>query len=235
MNDASEAALARRRPVVRPRDAASLILLRGRGRDLEVLAGRRPRDARFMPGVYVFPGGQIDREDNGPWRVEWASEALPPRLLRSARAALRECWEEAGVLLGRPLPPGAADGPLPRPIERAYRERGLAAAMDLLTYVGRAITPSHSHRRYNTRFFLAEGEFVVGEPKASAELEDVGWHPVGRHPLDAFRDVTRFMLREALRLREGAARGEPPLFYWAKNARRIGVCGEGRADPVGLR
>ena len=46
---------------VRARDAASLILLRGKGRDLELLAGRRPLSVRFMPGVYVFPGGAVDR------------------------------------------------------------------------------------------------------------------------------------------------------------------------------
>jgi hypothetical protein len=44
--------------------------------------------------------------------------------------------------------------------------------------------------------------------------------------LDGFRDVTRFMLARAIALREGAAAGAAPLFYWAKNARRIGVCRE---------
>ncbi|HEV2301351.1 MAG TPA: hypothetical protein VGR91_07245 [Stellaceae bacterium] len=227
MNDASAAPVDRRIRVVRPRDAASLILLRGRGPGLEVLAGRRPLNQRFMPGVYVFPGGQIDAEDRASWSVETESEALAPRLLRSARAALRESWEEAGILLGRPMPAPAGGAADLRPIERAYREAGLAAAMDLLVYVGRAITPSHSRRRFNTRFFVAEGEYVVGEPAASEELEDVGWHPIGRGPLEAFRDVTRFMLEEALKLREGRAPAAPPLFYWAKNARRIGMCREG--------
>jgi hypothetical protein len=44
--------------------------------------------------------------------------------------------------------------------------------------------------------------------------------------LDGFRDVTRFMLDRAIALRSGAAEGGPPLFYWAKNARRIGICRE---------
>lgn len=227
MNDASEAPLERRNGVARPRDAASLILLRGGGRDLEVLAGRRPLNQRFMPGVYVFPGGQIDAEDRSAWSVEMASDALAPRLLRSARAALRESWEEAGVLLGRPTPASARGAADLRPIERAYRAAGLAARMDLLVYVGRAITPSHSRRRFNTRFFLADGEHAVGVPAASEELEDVAWHPIGRGPLESFRDVTRFMLEEALKLREGRAPAAPPLFYWAKNGRRIGVCREG--------
>ena len=98
--------------------------------------------------------------------------------------------------------------------------------MDLLTYVGRAITPSHSFRRFNTRFFLGDGNDVHGEPVASEELEDVGWHPVGHEAFASFRDVTRFMLARAIALRQGTASGEAPLFYWAKNARRIGVCRE---------
>jgi 8-oxo-dGTP pyrophosphatase MutT (NUDIX family) len=225
MNDASPVRISARKPVVRPRDAASLILLRGEGRALEVLAGRRPLHVKFMPGVYVFPGGAIDPPDRITWSVEAETETLGPKLARSARAAMRETWEEAGVLIGRPG--GRASAPPARaPIEEAYLERGLMAAMDLLTYVGRAITPSHSFRRFNTRFFLGDGRDVFGEPMASEELEDVGWHPIGREALASFRDVTRFMLARAVALREGTASGGAPLFYWAKNARRIGICRE---------
>jgi 8-oxo-dGTP pyrophosphatase MutT (NUDIX family) len=210
---------------VRPRDAASLILLRGEGAALEVLAGRRPLNVKFMPGVYVFPGGAIDPPDRIAWSIEAGTDALSPRLARSARAALRETWEEAGVLIGCPGggPPAAS---AQAPVEKAYRERGLVAAMDLLTYVGRAITPSHSFRRFNTRFFLGDGNHVHGDPVASEELEDVGWHPVGHEAFASFRDVTRFMLARAIALRQGTASGATPLFYWAKNARRIGVCRE---------
>jgi 8-oxo-dGTP pyrophosphatase MutT (NUDIX family) len=228
MHDGCPVQLSNRKPVVRPRDAASLILLRGTGDDLEVLAGRRPRHAKFMPGVYVFPGGAIDPTDRIAWSVEAGAETLGPRLARSARAALRETWEEVGVLLARTagsLSPASAM----LPIEQAYRARGLVAAMDVLTYVGRAITPSHSFRRFNTRFFLGDGGHVFGEPAASEELEDVGWHPIGHERLESFRDVTRFMLDRAIALRGGTASGAAPLFYWAKNARRIGVCREAPA------
>ena len=214
-----------RAAVVRPRDAASLILLRGEGSALEVLAGRRPLNVKFMPGVYVFPGGAIDPPDSIAWSVETGAEALGPKLMRSARAALRETWEEAGVLIGRPGGRPAAQ-PARAPIEQAYLERGLVAAMDVLTYVGRAITPSHSFRRFNTRFFLGDGKDVHGEPVVSDELEDVGWHPVGHEAFASFRDVTRFMLARAIALRQGIASHEAPLFYWAKNARRIGICRE---------
>ncbi len=230
MNDAfsqdARPSAATRSAVVRPRDAASLILLRGSGAGLEVLVGRRPLTARFMPGVYVFPGGAIDPPDRVPWSVETGTEALAPRLVRCARAALRETWEEVGVLVGRPA--DQAPPPLtPSEIDQAYRVRGLAAALDVLAYVGRAITPSFSSRRFNTRFFLADGESVCGEPTASTELEDVRWHRLGTGDLeDGLRDVTRFMLVRAIAMRSGIAEGAPPLFYWGGNARRIGVCRE---------
>jgi len=182
------------------------------------------------------------------WSVETGTETLGTKLVRSARAALCETWEEAGVLIGRRAgsPSPASVGTVSRasregscavptsavlPIEQAYRDRGLVAAMDVLTYVGRAITPSHSPRRFNTRFFLGDGGNVFGEPAASEELEDVGWHPIGRGPLESFRDVTRFMLARAIALRGGTASGAAPLFYWAKNARRIGVCREAVSAP----
>jgi 8-oxo-dGTP pyrophosphatase MutT (NUDIX family) len=220
--------------VVRPRDAASLILLRGDGPDLEVLVGRRALSARFMPGVYVFPGGAIDPPDRVAWSVESGAEALPQRLAHAARAAVRETWEEVGILVGRPAtepfpgePARPAAGKEQRaPIERAYCEHGLSLPLDRLMYVGRAITPSHSFRRFNTRFFLADGGLAIGKPGASPELEDAGWHRLEQTLLDGLRDVTRFMLARALALYRGTAAGAPPLFYWAKNARRIGVCRE---------
>jgi 8-oxo-dGTP pyrophosphatase MutT (NUDIX family) len=237
MNDVTEAGRVKQtvKPtIVRPRDAASLILLRGAGRDLELLAGRRPGHVKFMPGVWVFPGGAIDREDNKPWRVESGGERLPPRLLRSARAALRETWEEVGVLVGgRRGTAASAAAPLHAaltPVEAAYAEHGILASIDALTYVGRAITPTPVFRRFNTRFFLADGSDVVGEPASSDELEDVGWHPIARRPLAPFRDVTQFMLTRAIALRDGTASAEAPLFCAVRAKRRILVCREAALD-----
>src|SRR4051794_41215831 len=91
MNDVSPASEAVRvKPtIVRPRDAASLILLRGKGNDLELLAGRRPKTVKFMPGVWVFPGGAIDPEDRKNWRGETGGAPLPPVFPRHAPAPLR--------------------------------------------------------------------------------------------------------------------------------------------------
>src|SRR5271154_4610370 len=118
---------------VRARDAASLILLRGEGRDLELLAGRRPLHVRFMPGVYVFPGGAVDAEDARPWQTEIDDALFPPRLMRCARAALRETWEESGVLFGRA---SAAPRTLQSatPVAEAYAAAGVVPAIGRLTY-----------------------------------------------------------------------------------------------------
>ncbi len=235
MNDVSAASEAvRAKPaIVRPRDAASLILLRGKGRDLELLAGRRPGHVKFMPGVWVFPGGAIDPEDKKPWRVESGGAHLPPRLARSARAALRETWEEVGVLVGRLTSSpsqSAEDRHRLSPIEAAYAGRGVSAAIDVLTYVGRAITPTPVFRRFNTRFFLADGDLVFGDPASSDELEDVGWHPIGHKELVPFRDVTQFMLARAVAVRNGTASAEVPLFCTMRSKRRILVCREAVRD-----
>jgi 8-oxo-dGTP pyrophosphatase MutT (NUDIX family) len=235
MNDIPQASEAvRAKPaIVRPRDAASLILLRGKGRDLELLAGRRPKTVKFMPGVWVFPGGAIDPEDRKNWRVETGGAHLAPVLARSSRAALRETWEEVGVLVGRrgesPPPPPEELHRL-SPIEAAYAGHGVSAALDTLTYIGRAITPTPVFRRYNTRFFLADGEAVFGDPASSDELEDAGWHPIGRKELVPFRDVTQFMLARAVAVREGTAPPEVPLFCTVRNKRRILVCREAMLD-----
>jgi 8-oxo-dGTP pyrophosphatase MutT (NUDIX family) len=224
MNDASETVDAKP-AVVRARDAASLLVLRGKGKDLELLAGRRPQTVRFMPGVYVFPGGAVDAVDSRPWPGELRSETLTPRLQRCARAALRETWEEVGVLVGRkvPSPPAGRSAS-----ERAYAEAGVVADFGLLAYIGRAITPSRVFRRFNTRFFVAEAEHVIGDPASSYELEDVGWHPVGRTPLSPFRDVSQFMLAQAIALREGSGPFQPMLFATVAGKRRIRPCLEGR-------
>ena len=229
MNDVAEAVRAKP-AIVRPRDAASLILLRGEGHDLELLAGRRPGHVKFMPGVWVFPGGAIDPEDRRPWHVESGGSHLPPRLANCARAALRETWEEVGVLVGRRDPGQVRAAAGLAPIEAAYAERGISAALDGITYVGRAITPTPVFRRFNTRFFLADGGAVFGDPVSTEELEDVGWHPIRRRPLDPFRDVTQFMLARAIALRDGTASPDAPLFCSVRSKRRVLVCREAVRD-----
>jgi 8-oxo-dGTP pyrophosphatase MutT (NUDIX family) len=192
---------ARRR--VRPRHAASLVLLREGAGGLSVLMGRRGLSARFMPGFYVCPGGRVAADDRGPWSGEAGAPAGAEGDLarRLGRAALRETFEETGILVGVPAPNAAATARFP--IEAAYAAQGRAADLGLLTFIGRAITPTASPMRFDTSFFLADGTHAVGVHADGAELDDVAWHSADPDADRAMSGVTRFMLARALAVWRG--------------------------------
>lgn len=191
----------------RPRDAASVVLLRGSRAKPDVLLGRRRRDARFMPGIYVFPGGRVDRDDAAQ-AVPYALRAdvlvklsrhCPPRRARAlVWAAIRETWEETGLLIGTP---GRIADAGRSPLHAAYSAANLQPHTNGLDYIMRAITPTHSPIRFNTRFFLADGALTRGVLLRSGELEDIGWQPA--HEAIENQDlrlVTRMALGEAMTL-----------------------------------
>jgi len=166
---------------VKPLPAATVTLVRDAPRGLEVLMLQRSHSLKFMPGVYVFPGGALDAADSSPemqamcagLEDEAASRALGVERGGIAYwvAAIREAFEEAGILLAYDasgnmvsLHGDAAER------YRAHRsslderrgdfgaivrEEGLRLAVDRLTYFGHWITPVSAPRRYDTRFFLA--------------------------------------------------------------------------------
>ncbi|MEO8113304.1 MAG: NUDIX domain-containing protein, partial [Phenylobacterium sp.] len=102
------------RRAVRPRDAATLIVVRRDTGKPQVLMGRRHGRHSFMPNAWVFPGGRIDRAD---FRAPHATELRPEvaatfnthltgaRGRALALAAIRETYEEAGLLLAQAAPP----------------------------------------------------------------------------------------------------------------------------------
>ncbi len=208
------------RRIVRPRDAASLVLLREGKSGLEVLIGRRCAGARFMPGRYVFPGGRVMASDSRPWHGEIDEGEIAP-FLALKRAALRETFEETGLVVGRlldKLMPG--NGEALSPVEQAYRERGVVPAPGLLRLVGRAITPTASPIRFHARFFVADGTYAMGDIVHSEELEDLRWHPIDEAFPRMMQNVTKFMLRCALDMWRGAAPPDPPL-YWHLGRRSL--------------
>ena len=175
---AQQAAGARREPAV-PRDSATVMLLRPAAGDpgLEVYMLRRKQSMPFAPGAYVFPGGSVDTRDadadvawSGPDVAEWArwlgsTPALASGLLC---AAVRETFEESGVLLAGASPDDGAVPPaedlepdrlalLDRSLSLAdlLARRGLVLRSDLLKPWARWITPELESRRYDTRFFAA--------------------------------------------------------------------------------
>ncbi|HWG80792.1 MAG TPA: NUDIX domain-containing protein [Stellaceae bacterium] len=211
----------------RPRDAASLILLRAGGRGLEVLIGRRGKGARFMPGRYVFPGGRVAAGDARPWQGEPRAPTGPAEraLLALKHAALRETFEETGLVVGRPAPASAPGDQALSPVEQAYRAAGVAPAPELLRLVGRAITPTASPIRFHARFFVADGAHATGRLVPCEELDELHWHAVAEEPPGAMQNVTRFMLTCAVDAWRGAAPAVPPL-YWHRGEHTLVRRGE---------
>tara|TARA_B100000676_G_scaffold213117_1_gene209528 strand:- start:4339 stop:5070 length:732 start_codon:yes stop_codon:yes gene_type:complete len=190
----------------RPKHAASLVLLRGDSESPEVLLGRRPLTARFMPGVYVFPGGALERDDHAvasslEFRNEVIDRVARHGGVRRARAltwtAIRETWEETGILVGRE---GQFKPQRSNPATKAFQNAGLVPAPAQLEYIVRAVTPTHSPIRFDTRFFLGDGNKSGGNLFETAELEDIGWHSLG-YTLKQLNimGVTQFVLEEAWR------------------------------------
>ena len=191
---------------VRPRHAASLVLLQGEKQNPDVLLGRRPMSARFMPGVYVFPGGALERGDYAvasmldlrhDVAVRLARHGGPRRARALAWTAIRETWEETGVLVGKS---GTFEPTRNTAATRAFCDAGLIPSPAQLDYIVRAITPTHSPIRFDTRFFMADGAKVSGELIETNELEDIGWLPL-RHVISHLKimGVTQFVLEEAWR------------------------------------
>jgi 8-oxo-dGTP pyrophosphatase MutT (NUDIX family) len=157
-------------PPVKPRPAATVLLLRG-SRPWEVLMMRRPGGADFAPGAHVFPGGSMHPEDR-----------LLGDPLRGA--AVRELFEELGILLARGSKAFAKDTDADRlrlrlahgvSFPTALKEAHLEPALDELTYFARWVTPEQLRRRFDTRFYLArlpEGQEVHPQP---GEVESWSW------------------------------------------------------------
>jgi len=100
---------------VKPRDAASVLVYRTDGDTTRLLMGRRPSKSRFMPGVYVFPGGAVDQCDARAKPMAGLCESCAShmavggsqaRAQTIAMAAVRETFEETGLLITGPGHPG---------------------------------------------------------------------------------------------------------------------------------
>jgi len=170
-------------PYMRPRDAATLILVRMKGKTPEVLMGCRAAAHAFMPNRYVFPGGRVDRADAHvpiatplnrfvDARLQKAATALRARAL--AVAAVRETFEESGLMLAKPLK-GGAPGKDFGEHWKGFLDTGMAPALDCLDLIARAVTPPGRPRRFNARFFMARAEDATGEIRHSSEMGDIRW------------------------------------------------------------
>ena len=206
---------------VKPRHAASLVLVRRREGVSQILMGRRSAKAVF-PEAYVFPGGRLDKSD-----VAVApSSHLPAQVLSElcerggctkalarglATAAIRETYEETGLLLA-----GRGDTGLSEGTWADFATRGIAPAHDRLRFLGRAITPASAPVRFHARFFVADGDEVEGEIKSNGELTALDWYPLEHAQTLPVIDVTKFILSELAAGERGVVR-EAPFFRYRRN------------------
>jgi len=172
-------------PPIRVRDAASLIVLDRSGP--AVLMGRRSARHVFMPNMFVFPGGRCDPGDSRVAIAAPYDAVTEAKLMDRVRAgvgmararalgvaAVREAYEETGILLGTPSARVPAGGDLD-----AFAARGLGIDLSALRFVARAVTPPGRPRRFDTRFFVAAREAIAAVDESrvgeDAELEEIRW------------------------------------------------------------
>lgn len=170
-------------PYMRPRDAATLILVRQRGKMPEVLMGCRDAKHAFMPNRYVFPGGRVDRADARVPIATPLDRHVDARLRKAATAqraralgvaAVRETFEETGLMLAKPLKGGAPDEDFGEHW-KGFLDSGMGPALGCLDLIARAVTPPGRPRRFNARFFMARAEDATGDIRHSSEMGDIRW------------------------------------------------------------
>ena len=192
---------------VKPKDAATLILIDRATKVPKVLLGRRHGGAKFMPDKFVFPGGRVETSDRliaiaGPLhpavedclrRHVQRPSAAKARAL--ALAAIRETFEETGLLIGRrqevPLTLGGPD---------PFAESGIYPDLAALQFIARAITPPRRPRRFDTRFFAADAGAIAhrveGIINPDAELVELVWLPITDAQHLDMPTITRVVLEE---------------------------------------
>jgi 8-oxo-dGTP pyrophosphatase MutT (NUDIX family) len=192
---------------LRPRDAATLIIVDDTSGEPRILLGRRRADMVFMPGRYVFPGGRVDRADR---LIDAGSDLQRDDLLKlmvgmkgtpsEARAralglaAIRETFEEAGLIIGAPASATAAQK---NPAWQDFFATGFRPVLDRLTFFARAITPPGRPRRFDTRFFCVPADAIAHKITVQdGELSDLEWHSIAQARGLQLPNITRVILED---------------------------------------
>jgi len=222
-------------PNIKPRDSATLILIDRAEPVPKVLLGRRHHSHRFLPGKFVFPGGRIETVD----RLMAAATALHdhhidklmqrmtrPSLAKAAAfalAAIRETYEETGIMLGV-----RADGPMrvpPGPWQ-AFTDAGIVPDLSAVHFVARAITPPGRPLRFDSRFFTADVAAIArrddGFVAPDKELVELVWLPITQARQLDMPGITAVVLEELQdRIAAGMVRDHPVPLYRMLNKRFV--------------
>jgi 8-oxo-dGTP pyrophosphatase MutT (NUDIX family) len=223
-------------PNITPKDASTLILLDRSGAEPKVLMGKRHDRHVFMPGAYVFPGGRVDPID----RSMPVAASLDPRAEQKlmaqikrpnaakaralALAAVRETFEETGLLLG------AKTSEMPAKPDNAWAafvDAGILPDLSTMHFVARAVTPPRRKRRYDTRFFTADASTIAhridGKVGADFELVELVWLPLSevKQRIELMA-ITEIVLRELnAQLEKGFSHDLPVPYFHVVHGRRV--------------
>lgn len=229
----TEVSRRRDHPNLRPRDAATLIIVDTSGPKAKVLMGRRHERHAFMPGKFVFPGGRVDPADLRLAVAEELHPAVgrkllidmkrgpsPSRARALALAALRETYEETGLVIGQR---GSVNIATRSSAWRAFLSHGVTPGLAPLRFITRAITPPRRTRRYDTRFFCVGAEAIAHRAESETqELLDLHWLTFAEALELDLPSITQVVLEElAERLSaSGLPRPDAPVpYYFMRNGR----------------
>jgi 8-oxo-dGTP pyrophosphatase MutT (NUDIX family) len=222
-------------PPTRPRDAATMIIIDRATPAPQVLLGRRHHGHKFMPGKFVFPGGRVENLD----RHMPVATALRPqtqaRLMRAvhrpsadkargyALAAIRETFEETGLLLGKKH----GDAPTAAGTAWAdYAAAGFRPDLGSMHFIARAITPPRRIRRFDSRFFAADASAIAhrieGAIGPDAELVELVWIPLAEAKRLDMPMITEIVLEELdAQIAAGFGPDQPVPFYHVVHRRFV--------------
>lgn len=217
-------------PAVRPRLAATLMIVRDGQKGPEILMGCRSKKHDFMPSVYVFPGGRVDPCDSYivpksgfSQRTENVlSGILPPARARAAAlACIRETYEETGLILGDIGP--ARQTRSQNSSWQKLMAGGQIPDLSQLEVIGRAITPPYRSKRFDTLFFLTRLNSAAARRSFvdSAELHDVKWIALSQTGGLETHRATQMMLGELQSCLAKPALPEDILFSRLERGRHI--------------
>lgn len=223
------------RKTVKPRLAASMVLLDGSGTETKVLLGRRNSALAFLPGKYAFPGGRLEKADRlirGHGLLPDTSlEKLALRRRRGfpgpeafALAAIREIFEETGLLVGAPTRETYSK---PVPAEwQTFVDHGFAPNLSALRFIARAVTPPSFPRRFDTSFFAVDvgsvAHRIEGCVTPDTELVELVWLPIAEAmKLDIPRITAMILLELETHIVAKFAHDLPVPFFYERKRRWI--------------
>ena len=193
--------------ILKPKPAATLIITKKINNDLCILMGKRPEDAKFAPGMWVFPGGKLDKNDiqqSNKYKLNKnilnyleLLKAEPPIGEALIHTAIRETEEETNLTIS-------------------------SNNLEKVWVLARAITPVNRHMRFDTKFFVAPSSCFSGKVRGNGELDKLEYVNINDALKLPMFDITEFILKEIkVRIEKGNEINSNPVFWRYRNHQRL--------------